>query len=413
VTVAATIQADGRLRCGAAARTRASLQAHGQDCSSPTQIQELYDAYLAGKLSVSPELATALSQIRDQLMAIKLDGSINPAAADQRRAARVQIVRMVPNLNPPNSSPPPPAVSASATATVLRDEPDRLRTDAGEDPAWFPPAESARPAVQLPAAQRAQSSASPSSVFQQVASATETGLPSPGTGYAARDAWARHQSEATRSRRPSRRVLITIGIVILCILGLTGGFMITSGGNRPGWIDSSLRVVGSPVTADGVVVVLDVSANQQLQLAAINPKNGASLWTRAFSASEITAGVAFEPTALGNTVLDLAPAAGSDDPSVTVEGLDAATGNVMWSVPQRLVLSDAPAVCGGEFCLAAYDSETTTALVSLDPATGKVVVAAAGPMRNMLVSPPGSPSNGGLLGGWRIQRHLRRDLFYR
>ena len=59
------------------------------------QVQDIYDAYRAGKLPMTGELAAALSQTRKQLLAIKLDGSKHPDAADQRIGACVQMVEML------------------------------------------------------------------------------------------------------------------------------------------------------------------------------------------------------------------------------------------------------------------------------------------------------------------------------
>ena len=59
------------------------------------QVQKIYSAYRQGKLPLSSELVAALSQTREQLVAIKLDGSANPLAADQRIAACVQIVQIL------------------------------------------------------------------------------------------------------------------------------------------------------------------------------------------------------------------------------------------------------------------------------------------------------------------------------
>ncbi len=382
---------------------------------------------------MTAELAAALSQTREHLLAIKLDGSKNPEAADQRIAACVQIVGMLrevpagtnytqtpPSLTPA-TSPPIAQPETQAAPGSIPSERNLLCPNCGTPVAGsfcdgcrspiaapYPMPSAGSPSSPHPSGVPAgiPTGASPSwtapsaSATPAQPSVADWNTPSqpwpPGIGYPAPQAWPGGQSDFTRSRRPPRRVVITIAIVILCILGITGGFMIISKGSRPGWTDSSLRVVGSPVAADGVVLALDLTSNRQLQLTAIRPTNGATLWTRTFSASQITPGVAFGPTVLGDTVLELAPVGGSDDPSVTVEGLDAATGNVVWSVPQPLVLSDAPAVCGGDFCIAAFSSDTTTALPLLDPATGHVVAVPEGPMRNMSVSPPGLSNSGGL-----------------
>jgi len=187
---------------------------------------------------------------------------------------------------------------------------------------------------------------------------------------------------------------VLVAIVALCLVVVTS---VGSGGSGA-WTDSSLHVVGSPVVAGRMVLVVDVSSHHQLELSAVDPANGSIAWRRPYSASEITPGVAFGPTVLGNTVLALTPEGGTDDPGVFVKGVDVSTGRVLWSVPQPLVLSDAPAVCAGgqSFCLATYTSDTTTGLAILDPTSGAVVGAVNGPERNMAVAQPGSITEGDL-----------------
>jgi hypothetical protein len=198
-------------------------------------------------------------------------------------------------------------------------------------------------------------------------------------------------------RRRSRRPAAIAGVVTLATALVASLLLLTTGHSVPGWDDRTLNVVGSPVVVGGTVVVLDVTSHHQLEISAVNPLNGAVAWRHPFSASEVTPGVAFGPVALDGTVLDLAPSTNTGDPTVNLEGLDAATGSVMWSDPQ-LVLSDAPAVCPGNqyFCVAAFVNDTTTALAALDPGTGRVAGAVSGPLRNMTVVPPGSSTEGGL-----------------
>jgi PQQ-like domain len=187
-------------------------------------------------------------------------------------------------------------------------------------------------------------------------------------------------------------------------LVLSGVFAATATGpasavkDANGWSNQSLHVVGGPIISDNVAVVLNVTAGHQLEITGIDPSDGSVIWSRPFSASQVTPGVTLSPVAIGNTVLGLSAADGSKNPEVTVEGLDAATGETIWTVPQPLVLSDAPAVCasGQYFCFPAFVSTTTTALVALAPANGSVVGAVQGPLRDMGVAPSGSPNGSDL-----------------
>jgi hypothetical protein len=176
-----------------------------------------------------------------------------------------------------------------------------------------------------------------------------------------------------------------------------GVVVVTSGGTG-GWTDDSLHVVGSPIAADNTVLVMDVTRGHRLELSGVDPADGSIVWRHPFSASDITPGVAFGPTVLGNTVLALTPAGGPGDPAVTAQGLNVLTGKVLWSVPQPIVLSDAAAVCtGGQyFCLDAFLSSTTTGLVVVNPDTGSVRGVISGPERNMAVAQPGSTTEGDL-----------------
>jgi hypothetical protein len=171
-----------------------------------------------------------------------------------------------------------------------------------------------------------------------------------------------------------------------------------AGSNANGWSDQSLHVVGGPIISDGVAVVLNVSPNRELEITGVDPSDGSVMWSHPFSASQITPGVGFSPLAIGNTVLVLSPADGSSNPEVTVEGVDAATGNAMWTVPQPLVLSDAPVECasGRYFCFPAFATADTTALVALDPSSGSVVGTVPGPLRNMGVAASGGPNDSDL-----------------
>jgi outer membrane protein assembly factor BamB len=205
------------------------------------------------------------------------------------------------------------------------------------------------------------------------------------------------QSPVTDDPKKRRRLIPIVAIVVAVVAASVTAAVSFSGASQTGWSDGSLDVVGSPVAANGVVVLLNVTSRHQLELSAVNPSNGSTIWSHPFSVSGITPGVAFGPTVLDGTVLDLAPAQSSSDPTVTIKGVNVTTGRVRWSDPDA-ILSDAPAVCPGdqEFCVAAFDSDTTNVLVGIDPGTGRLDGAIRGPIRNMAVPQPGSTTEGGL-----------------
>jgi len=165
-----------------------------------------------------------------------------------------------------------------------------------------------------------------------------------------------------------------------------------------GWTDQSLQVVGGPIDVDGMIVLLNVNKSHDLEMSGIRPTDGAVLWSHPYGLSQITPGVAFAPVAIGDTVLLAKPAKGVRNPFVKVEGIRATTGNVVWTLPQSVVLSDAPVTCasGSDFCIPAYVAQTKTDLIALSPTSGAVIGTVPGPLRNMAVAPPGSQSNSDL-----------------
>lgn len=211
------------------------------------------------------------------------------------------------------------------------------------------------------------------------------------------------ESSPTADGRPVMRWVKAPLLLLAALLVLSGAVVAAPSGpaagtDANGWSDHSLDVVGGPIISNDVAVVLNVTADHQLEITGIDPSDGSVIWSHQFSASQVTPGVALSPVAIGNTVLGLAPADGSNNPEVTVEGLDAATGKTVWTLPQPLVLSDAPVVCasGQYFCFPAFVTTTSTALVALAPSNGSVMGAVQGPLRNMGVAPSGSPNGSDL-----------------
>lgn len=181
---------------------------------------------------------------------------------------------------------------------------------------------------------------------------------------------------------------------LIAIAGaLFGAALITpsAGGAASGWADSSLDIVGGPVAAGNVALVLDVSADHELEISGVNASTGSSIWSHAFSPSQITVGAAFEPIVIGSTALVLSPAGALSSPLVTVEGVNAATGQVTWKLKSPLDLSDAPVVCddGRYFCFPAFATATTTDLVAINPLNGAGAGLVPGLYRNVGVAVPG------------------------
>ncbi|MHB1585175.1 MAG: hypothetical protein ACYC0E_15640, partial [Acidimicrobiales bacterium] len=195
----------------------------------------------------------------------------------------------------------------------------------------------------------------------------------------------------------SRR-LVVAAVATVALAAAVAGAVLTASGGAPGWDDRSLQVVGTPASAQGVVVVLDVTAAHHLELTGVRAADGSILWHRPYSASEVTPGVGFGPVVSDGTVLDASPAGGPADPAVRVEGLAVRTGQPLWSLRPALVLSDAPTVCAGgrDICVAVWTSATTTALALVDPADGAVSAVVPGPERALAVH-PGSATTAGSL----------------
>jgi outer membrane protein assembly factor BamB len=165
-----------------------------------------------------------------------------------------------------------------------------------------------------------------------------------------------------------------------------------------GWRDASLHVVGGPVVAHRMILVLNVNAGRQLELSAIRASNGTTAWQHPYSQSTITAGLAFSPVTIGSTVLDLAPDVSESNPLTYVQGLNVATGQAEWKVSVPLGVVDAPLVCGAGkyFCFTVFGNGNQTGLLELNPRTGNPVLEVPGLERNMGVAAPGSANGTGL-----------------
>ncbi len=185
-------------------------------------------------------------------------------------------------------------------------------------------------------------------------------------------------------------------VVVLAALAV-GGTIATRSGTS-GWTNTSLHVVGTPVVGGGRVVLLNVSAEHQLELTAVDPSTGSTRWTQPFSVSGITVGEGFGPVVANGVALDLAPTSGATNPNVTLKGIGIATGTVLWSTPVPALLSDAPDVClGGQyFCVPVFASASTSGLIAVNATSGQFGGSVQGPMRNMAETANGNVNGGGL-----------------
>jgi hypothetical protein len=143
-----------------------------------------------------------------------------------------------------------------------------------------------------------------------------------------------------------------------------------------------LDVVGGPVAAEGSAVVITVDAAHNLRLEGIAPDTGRVLWSHPYGMSAINPGLAPALYVIDNVVVDLAPTDGRAAALVDVDGVNATTGALAWKGPQDLLVADTPSTCaqGHDFCLTGYENNATTAMVALDPATGRTVRSLAGPL---------------------------------
>jgi hypothetical protein len=143
-----------------------------------------------------------------------------------------------------------------------------------------------------------------------------------------------------------------------------------------------LDVVGGPVAAEGSAVVIAVNAAHDLRLEGIAPNTGRVVWSHPYGMSAIDPGRAPSLSVLDNVVVDLVPADGRAGALVDVDGVNATTGALAWRGPQDLLVSDVPSTCarGHDICLTGYKSNAATAMVAVDPATGRTVASLAGPL---------------------------------
>jgi hypothetical protein len=178
--------------------------------------------------------------------------------------------------------------------------------------------------------------------------------------------------------------ILGVVLVVVAVAGTGIGFGIAALSGPSGPPMQSLEILGGPVVAGGKILVVNVTSSKELRLSAIDPSSHDVVWSRPFSASDITGGQSFPPDTSGNIVIDLRPTGAADNSSVSVEGLDIATGNVVWTYKEVGTALDAPAPCGpaGAFCLS-WSSASTTGLIEVTASSGRLIRSIGGIEREL------------------------------
>ena len=109
-----------------------------------------------------------------------------------------------------------------------------------------------------------------------------------------------------------------------------------------GWVRSDLKPVTQPESADGLLL-LYVQAGGGLQVDALDPKTGRTVWHDSASPGQITPGTPPVLGVAGSTVAYLRPVDNSTGTAELV-GVDAATGRQLWHTPTG-TFEDWPAPC--------------------------------------------------------------------
>ena len=135
-----------------------------------------------------------------------------------------------------------------------------------------------------------------------------------------------------------------LSVVAVLVAGCSGGGSHSSAKPTAGWVRSDLKPVTQPELAGGLVV-LYVAAGGGLQVVALDPKTGRTLWHDRASPGSTTPGVAPVLGVAGSTVAFLSPV--DDSTYSRLVGVAAATGRQLWHTPAGL-FEDWPQPCPGD-----------------------------------------------------------------
>lgn len=177
-------------------------------------------------------------------------------------------------------------------------------------------------------------------------------------------------------KRPKTKWFFAIGIVILVIIVSVIGLTIVQGTSSAPWTDPGITSVADPVVYKNIVVTIESTPNNNLELVGLNVKNGKQVWGYPYNNSSLTLGQPVTINIIDGIVVDLNP-----DPTypavVTPQGIDVTAGDIMWTLPKQ-VIWDVPSQCTQNsstlICMSSTNLTTgNTGLNEVDALTGSSV----------------------------------------
>ena len=180
--------------------------------------------------------------------------------------------------------------------------------------------------------------------------------------------------------------------VAVLVAGCSGGGSHPAAKPTAGWVRSDLKPVTQPELAGGLLV-LYAEAGGGLQVDALDPKTGKTVWHDSASPGHTTPGVVPVLGVVGSIVAFLRPVDNSAGTAQMV-GVDAATGRQRWHTPV-LIFTDWPAPCPDS------PADICTTVSVENPGTLAVRVRAG----------DGAPAGSALIGLSPGGRSLGPDLF--
>jgi hypothetical protein len=159
----------------------------------------------------------------------------------------------------------------------------------------------------------------------------------------------RNQLAASLHRLPALGIFAALFLAAMLFSSGSPGSAATS---QPTAIAPVLHVISQLESSGDMVVLVNLTKENTLQLTGLDVATRQVVWQMPYSTSDLTAGVWPEPQIVHGVVIDLEPVNG-DYPSVTIRGIDVATGSVRWQIPGMFLVGDVTLACAGEsdFCI--------------------------------------------------------------